>query len=200
MVEAEPKSTQRDPGKLKAILAAALTAFAEQGFRAADVQDIANAAGVGKGTVYRYFGTKEDLFHAVADAGMQSLEDHVIGSVNPESTPLELIRRMGAAYAEFFQDKPELVEILIQERAEFRGAVPDTHLFYRQKNRGRFESILRQGITDGSFRRVNVRMTTNAFPNVLYGTVVCGVLEGETRRICSTAKHAIDLFLQGLLA
>ena len=57
-------SCSEDPGKRQAILEQAIRTFAELGFRGADVQVIADRAGVGKGTVYRYFHSKEDLFWA----------------------------------------------------------------------------------------------------------------------------------------
>jgi len=189
-----------DPKKQESILDAAIDIFAEHGFRTTDVQDIADTAEVGKGTVYRYFGNKESLFQAAADAGMQRMEQHINKVVRDESTPDEHVRAVGMAYADFFQKNPQLVEILIQERAEFRGSIPDTHLFYRQKNRGEFEKVLRQGINNGTFRKVNVKEATNAFANMLYGTVVCGVLEGNSLSIRRTAKHAIEIFLQGILA
>ncbi len=189
-----------DPMKQDSILDAAISIFAGQGFRSTDVQVIADTAGVGKGTVYRYFGNKEALFQAAADAGMQRMEQHINSVVRDDSTLDDHVRAVGMAYADFFQKNPQLVEILIQERAEFRGSIPDTHLFYRQKNRGKFEVVLRQGISDGTFRKVNVREATNAFANLLYGTVVCGVLEGNSLNIRRTAKHAIEIFLQGILA
>lgn len=199
-MNAAKATTSHDPAKEEAILHAARLLFAEKGFGPCDVQDVADAAGVGKGTVYRYYESKETLFRAVADSGMRRLEEHINASMDPERAPDDLVRRLGFAYAEFFQSNPETVEILIQERAEFRGSIPDTHLFYRARNRGKFESILRRGIAEGVFRSVNVRMATTAFANVLYGTVVCGVMEGDTRRIGATAKHAVDIFLQGLIA
>jgi AcrR family transcriptional regulator len=47
------------------IAAAALKLFAERGFAATRLEDVAAAAGIGKGTIYLYFGTKEELFEAV---------------------------------------------------------------------------------------------------------------------------------------
>jgi AcrR family transcriptional regulator len=192
--------TLHDPKKLDSILDAAIGIFAEQGYRTTDVQVIADMAEVGKGTVYRYFGNKEALFQAVVDTGMQRLERHVNRVVRDESAPDDHVRAVGMAYADFFQKNPQLVEILIMERAEFRGSIPDTHLFYRQKNRGAFEDILRRGIRAGTFRKVNVREATNTYANMLYGTVVCGVLAGDSRSIRGTAKHAIEIFLQGIRA
>lgn len=51
--------------KQAAILAAALAVFSEKGFAAAKIIDIAKAANVGKGTIYEYHKSKEDLFFAL---------------------------------------------------------------------------------------------------------------------------------------
>jgi AcrR family transcriptional regulator len=52
------------------ITAAALEVFADHGFAATRLDDIASRAGVVKGSIYRYFSTKEDLFRAVVRAAV----------------------------------------------------------------------------------------------------------------------------------
>jgi hypothetical protein len=93
-----------------------------------------------------------------------------------------------------------MVEILIQERAEFRRAIPPTHLVYREKNRRYFEQILQRGIDGGVLRTVNVREASNAFANMLYGTVVCGCLEGSPGQLVERAEQAVEILLDGVLA
>ena len=58
------RSRRKDarPGE---IIAAALASFAERGYAATKLEDVAAAAGISKGTIYLYFPTKEDLFRAV---------------------------------------------------------------------------------------------------------------------------------------
>jgi AcrR family transcriptional regulator len=189
----------KNPDKDQRILKVATKVFAEQGFYGAETQQIADLADVGKGTVYRYYRSKEELFLAVADAGMRKLEQHIYAAIDGVDDAIDLIQTAGRAYAEFFQRHPELVEILIQERAAFRGTIPDTHLVYRQKNRSILEDALRSAIKQGVVRNINVREATSALANVLYGTVVCGCLEGSTRKLRQMADHAIDIFLNGVL-
>ncbi|MCA9231917.1 MAG: TetR/AcrR family transcriptional regulator [Planctomycetales bacterium] len=189
----------QDPIKHQAILNASIEVFAESGFGGADVQVIADRADVGKGTVYRYFGNKKDLFLATADAGMRRLEASILEAIEDVDDPVDLIRLSAKAYASFFQRNPKFAEILILERAEFRGSIPDTHLVYRAKNRGILEEVIKRGVRDGLFRKVIVREATSAFANLLYGTVVTGCMEGESRRLESTVEYAIDIFLQGIL-
>ena len=199
MTTINDKSIAKTPDKDQRIIEAATTVFAERGFANADTQVIADQAGVGKGTVYRYYSTKEELFLAVADAGMQRLESYIFAAIDGGDGTIDLIRRCGVAYAEFFQRNPQLVEILIHERATFRDSIPSTHLVYRQKNRKVFEDILQGGIDEGVIRDLDVREVTNAFANLLYGTVVCGCLEGSSRRVKRLAEKAIEIFLHGLV-
>lgn len=61
----EPRWRRRKEARPAEILQAALSVFAESGFAAAKLDDVARRAGVAKGSLYRYFETKEDLFRAV---------------------------------------------------------------------------------------------------------------------------------------
>lgn len=61
----EPKWRRRKEARPAEIVAAAFAVFAEKGFAAARLDEIARRAGVSKGALYLYFETKEDLFRAV---------------------------------------------------------------------------------------------------------------------------------------
>lgn len=189
----------QDPIKREAILDAAIQVFAKRGFNEADVQDIADASGVGKGTVYRYFGKKEELFLAAADACMKRLESHVFRAIENAKNVVELIRCGGLAYAEFFRDHPEVVEIFIQERAVFQKTIPPTQLVYREKNRAVFEEMMQRSIEAGEARDIDVAETLEAMANLLYGTVVCTCLGGSTERLMPSAEFAIELILRGVV-
>ena len=65
MQSSAPRWRRRKTARPGEIIAAALGVFAERGFAAARLDDIARRAGVSKGALYLYFETKEDLFRAV---------------------------------------------------------------------------------------------------------------------------------------
>jgi AcrR family transcriptional regulator len=65
--QGEPKFRRRKAERPGEIVQAALQVFAEKGFAAARLDDIARRAGVSKGAIYLYFETKEDIFRAVVD-------------------------------------------------------------------------------------------------------------------------------------
>jgi len=72
--------------KREAILNAALEVFSEKGYHPATIDEIAERAGVGKGTVYSYFRSKselmEQLIEAATDASLQSAEQRLAGLDN----------------------------------------------------------------------------------------------------------------------
>ena len=69
----EPKWRRRKKARPGEIVDAALEVFAEKGFAAAKLDDIAHRAGISKPTLYLYFDTKEEIFRAVARAAVASL-------------------------------------------------------------------------------------------------------------------------------
>jgi AcrR family transcriptional regulator len=66
-----------DPNRRNAILDAAADVFARKGYAAARIIEVARAAGVGKGTIYEYFPSKEALFFAVFEAMMQTAGEEI---------------------------------------------------------------------------------------------------------------------------
>jgi AcrR family transcriptional regulator len=79
----EVVASHGDTGTRGAIVAAARHAFAERGYADVNVADVAEAVGVGKGTVYRHFASKEDLFTAAAAAAVANVAarfDEAVGS------------------------------------------------------------------------------------------------------------------------
>ena len=72
MPDDEPKWRRRKEARPGEIVDAALAVFAQKGFAAAKLDDIARGAGISKPTLYLYFETKEEIFHTVARAAVAS--------------------------------------------------------------------------------------------------------------------------------
>jgi AcrR family transcriptional regulator len=74
----EPKWNRRKDDRPAEIISAAIDVFAEKGFAAAKLDDVAKRAGIAKGTLYRYFETKDEMFRAVVRealaANLQAVE------------------------------------------------------------------------------------------------------------------------------
>src|SRR5438105_12432713 len=94
------------------ILETAAKLFAKHGYANADTQLLAEQLGVGKGTIYRYFASKEEVFLAAADRAMRLLHEQVEASIHGILDPLKRIAAAIHAYLAFFAAHPEFVELL----------------------------------------------------------------------------------------
>lgn len=196
----------RDPGleaRRKAeILAAAARTFAANGFAATDVQVIADRLSVGKGTVYRYFPTKEALFLAAVEAGLRELDDEV-GALfgTPDLDPVELICRAVRTYFEFFRRRPEMAELFIQERAAF----PHHHrpLYFATKD-DETRACQRGDLFDRLVVGKRIRpMPADRFfaviGDLLYGTILTNLLAGRPADPAAQANDVLDVVFHGVL-
>jgi len=100
-------------GVVKAsILEAARIKFARKGFHGTAVSDVAQRAGVGKGTVYRHFGCKEKLLRAVILQGLQELNGQLRYVLNFFSSPIQAVEGILEVHVDQHERSGQFVEIL----------------------------------------------------------------------------------------
>jgi AcrR family transcriptional regulator len=183
------------------ILEAAATLFAECGYSQADTQTLADRLGVGKGTIYRYFPSKQELFLAAVDRLMSQLHDAINEAISGEfQDPIDRILHSMNAYLKFFSDRPELVELLIQERAYFKDRTKPTFIEHREKFvqewRGEFLKMIDQGrVREMPFEKFNDVMS-----DLLYGTMFTNYFARRNRPTAEQAKDIYDFALFGILS
>ena len=93
--------------KREAILAAALELFAERGFHGTPVPLVAEKAGVGAGTIYRYFESKEALVNALYRQEKQRFAELTVGNFPTSTGARELFRTMWMRMARFAVENPK---------------------------------------------------------------------------------------------
>jgi AcrR family transcriptional regulator len=174
--------------------------FAKHGFAATDVQIVADRLRIGKGTVYRYFPSKEALFLAVVDFAMTQLRAAVDKAAGEVQQPLERVAAGVRAYLTFFDQHPEVVELLIQERAHFRDRKQPTYFQHRDASLGPWQELFRGLIEEGIVRSVPVDRITNVISDLLYGTMFTNYFAGRKKSLASQCEDVLDIVFRGLLA
>lgn len=92
-------------GRRREILQAAGERFAKHGYRATHMRDVADAAGLSTGAVYRYFPTKEELFKAVIAIGRPA-ETALWSRLSEGDTPIEQLETLVDALARLAAESP----------------------------------------------------------------------------------------------
>ncbi|TXH16087.1 MAG: TetR/AcrR family transcriptional regulator [Gammaproteobacteria bacterium] len=182
------------------ILDSATLVFAEHGFAEADVQDIADQTGVGKGTVYRYFPSKGELFLAAVDHGMKNLKAAVDQAATPDKSPLARVSAGILAYLTFFDEHPEVVELIVQERAHFRDREKPTYFVHREANMGPWRDLFKGLIEEGVVRDLSVETITEFISDLLYGMMFTNHFASRKRTPSEQCQDALDLLFHGILA
>ncbi|MBX3594184.1 TetR/AcrR family transcriptional regulator [Sphingomonas sp.] len=141
----------RDPAKYAAIVAAARAAFFARGFHSATIDEIAQAAGVSKVTVYSRFGDKETLFEEVIRAESARMAA-VFETGAADGQPLEAqLNEFGMALLGFKFSAEHLAvdRVLMNEIAQLPHLAHRFHAAGPAQCMGRLADVLAQANADG---------------------------------------------------
>ena len=188
------------PDRREQILDAATRLFAEHGFTDAATQGLADDLGVGKGTLYRYFPSKRELFLAAVDRVMRRLHERLEQATAGVEDPLERVSLGARAYLDFFREHPESVELLIQERAQFKDRERPTYFEHRERHVDRWREHYRKMIASGRMRDVPVERISDVFTAALYGSVFLHYFGGRSETFAADATDILVVLFHGVLS
>jgi AcrR family transcriptional regulator len=182
------------------ILEAAAHYFSECGYSEADTQTLADRLGIGKGTIYRYFPSKRELFLAAADRLMGQLHESITAAIAEIEDPIDRMLHAINAYLKFFQERPELVELVIQERAYFKDREKPTYFENREKFSRQWQEEYKRLVQAGRIRDIPFEKFHEVFGDLLYGTMFTNYFVKRTRATMDQAKDIYDIALYGILS
>lgn len=194
-----PKDAALVERRRDGLLAAAARVFARRGYPDADVQEIADACGVAKGTVYLYFPSKEELFLGSVDRAMRRLCERIHAAAEPVADPLDRLAVVVRTYFAHFRDHPDHAELLIIERAEYRDRKTPTYLEHRRANCARWESVYADLIRGGRVRDIPVDRIIRVTSDLMYGTMFTDHFSGRQRTPDEQAADVMDILFHGIL-
>ncbi|SHG56401.1 transcriptional regulator, TetR family [Streptoalloteichus hindustanus] len=88
--------------------------FAEKGFEATSIEEIAHRAGVSKPVVYEHFGGKEGLYAVVVDREMRNLLDRIVSALTG-GHPRQLLEQAATALLDYIEDCTDGFRILVRD-------------------------------------------------------------------------------------
>lgn len=150
---------QSQPDKRDRILNAAEELFATQPFHKVLLSDVAAAAGVGKGTVYLYFKSKEDLYVSLLYRGFAGLVDRMRARLaNEDLSPVEHLRQIVQDVVERVRHRKRCAEML---RGPVSPCTSEAWELKRREMRAIVESVLRSGVEQGVFLDPHPELTAH---------------------------------------
>jgi TetR/AcrR family fatty acid metabolism transcriptional regulator len=173
------------------MLEAAAALFGTQRFHEVRMEDIATAAGVGKGTIYRYFSDKEDLYLALLERASKQMHDRLEKAVGNLKGANAKLRAIVSAIISFFDEQPHLLS-LIQRAEVLRG--PD---FPWKKTRQEMLSLV-TGLLEEGNAKGEIAARDPELVALLLLAGLRGVLRfGKNPRPRDLPQRIVDIFLKG---
>ncbi|MEM6554442.1 MAG: TetR/AcrR family transcriptional regulator [Pseudomonadota bacterium] len=205
VAEAAPSSRreQQKEAKRLALVDAALAVFSRVGFAAAKIDDVAEEAGVSKGTVYLYFDSKEQLFEGMVKSKMSPMLNNVAGlAIDPDQSATDRLKQ----HLRFFYtkvldtDRRQIMRLIMSEGPNFPHLAEFYHANVLSRGQAMINAIIQQGIETGEFRNMAGH---GLMHNVVAGALVAGIWKLVFDRFQPIDLDAyfdthVDLILNGL--
>jgi AcrR family transcriptional regulator len=180
--------------KENAILDAASRVFSQRPYHEVLIDHIAGDASIGKGTIYRYFPTKEDLYYATILHGLDTLTEIAGRAIEPEEDPARRLESIAKEILEFFWDRVHLFPLLPPQN--LRNFERHAEMIRRRGKLLRLvqETIL-AGIERREFRGVDARIAAEMFLGMVRSMVL---FRGAEDSRADLVENVMGVFIRGL--
>ncbi len=171
----KPRYRRRKEDRPGEITEAAFHAFAEKGYAATRVEEVATRAGVSKGLLYLYFKTKEELFKAVIRSVVMRRVDALVASV--ETTELSSEAFLRGPMLEFMKQVPNspvavVIRLLLSEGHKHPDLVDYYYENVVSKGLHAISHFVERGVQRGEFRETAV----NALPQLFLAPMMLSMI------------------------
>lgn len=189
------------PEKYDAILRAAISVFARNGFFNSKVADVAKEAGVADGTVYLYFKNKDHVLVSIFESIMDEAIAEGREAIAPIDDPREKLRRIAELHLSRMGSDRDLAVVF---QVELRSSMKFMEQFSATRVSDYLELIraaISEGQRRGAFRKnVDANVASKVFFGALDEMVTNWVLSRKAYDLKSTANAVLNVFFDGVSA
>lgn len=189
-----------------AIVDAAEASFREHGYRGTRIEEIAAQADVAVGSIYTHFGSKDGLYHALAERSSVLFARYMEQAYTDDRTPLERVLAAGDAYLRFHLEHPGAFRFVAFAGVEAGppALADDTIRDRTAALLARFEAEIEAAVATGEARPVDARQLSRFLWGAWNGVVALGLrtdmLALDEDEIAACIETGRRLVLEGLVA
>jgi AcrR family transcriptional regulator len=171
--------------------------FAHQGYHATGIMELCTANDLGKGALYHYIGSKEELLAAIHDRVMDEVLLGAERVASAGGTPSQQLAMLGDELLDVIHRYPDHVWVFLHEFPALTGERAER---FRSRRRGyerQVESVLRAGVQSGEFREIDPWLTARAWLG-MHNYTYLWLKPGGTLAAGSVAKPFAEIFMRGI--
>jgi TetR/AcrR family transcriptional regulator, cholesterol catabolism regulator len=171
--------------------------FLKKGFQETSMREIAEAAGLGKSTLYDYFKTKDDILVYFFEDQINDLTAAAQEIALKNITANERLRQVMKVHLEFLQAKKSLVMKLSLEAQRLKLESQKLLQTKRHAYQDLLCKLIEEGIQEGTFRKVDPLLATRMLLNTMSPVIFTSRPTGSPQEMM---EETMDIFLKGLQA
>lgn len=201
----EPKNgttggSRRNPrweARRQAIVDTSARLFARRGYHATGITELCDANDLGKGALYHYIGSKEELLAAIHD---RVIDEVMLGADRVAAaggSPPEQLARLGEELLDVIHRYPDHVWVFLHEFPALTGERAAQFRKRRRQYEQRVEAVLRAGVESGAFRDVDPWLTARAWLG-MHNYTYLWLKPGGRLSARDVAEPFADIFRRGI--
>lgn len=190
---------QRWHDRRASIIDAAAKLFAERGYHATGTAELCDAVGLGKGSLYYYVESKENLLYLIHERVMGRVLEFATRMAALEAPATDRLRQLGREQIGIIADYPDHVWVFLHEHKVLTGARAREFSASRRKYEDAVQKILEDGVAAGEFAIADVRLATLGWLG-MHNYTYLWFRPGRRLTPERLADYFYELFIQGVRA
>ncbi|MGI6413297.1 MAG: TetR/AcrR family transcriptional regulator [Syntrophomonadaceae bacterium] len=188
-----------NPGnKREVIIEAAVLMFSQKGYHNTRMEEIAAAAGIGKGTIYEYFDSKLQLFQEMLEASFQLYYERLGAGKTQELKLEDRIRLTFEAHFNFCRDNRELTRVIFWDTEVIDPELKNWVLDIQKEKQSHMIELIEKAMEKGEIRRVDSQLVFLIISGVLSSVWAPITLDEWEINPKYLADQLTDLIMKGL--
>jgi AcrR family transcriptional regulator len=200
--ESSTTDSKRSPKwelRRQAIIDTSARVFARQGYHATGIMELCAANDLGKGALYHYIGSKEELLAGIHDRVMDEVLQGAARVAAAGGKPSQQLAMLGDELLDVIHRYPDHVWVFLHEFPALTGERAEQFRLRRRQYERQIEDVLRDGVKSGEFRDVDPWLTARAWLG-MHNYTYLWLKPGGRLSARSVAKPFADIFMQGLMS
>src|SRR5271165_5188466 len=193
----EPRRSPKWELRRQAIIDTSARVFARQGYHATGITELCTANDLGKGALYHYIGSKEELLAAIHDRVMDEVMAGADRVAKAGGSPSQQLAMLGDELLNVIHRYPDHVWVFLHEFPALTGERAEQFQGRRREYEQRVEAVFQAGVDSGEFRALDPRLTALAWLG-MHNYTYLWLKAGGTLSARDVAKPFADIFLRGV--
>jgi AcrR family transcriptional regulator len=190
---------QRSEETRSKIIDSAIRLFSAHGYNTASVDDICAEAGISKGAFYHHFKSKQELFLALLDGWLQTIDNAIEAS--KDKTVPETFMQITEAFPFIFETAgeglPMFMEFWLQASRDekiWQASIAPYRRYHKY-----FTALIKKGVDEGSFVEVDPELTSRMIVSTAMGLLLQSLMDPKGANWEKVARDSTNLLINSLL-